>query len=470
MPERFLIVKKYLWARVGLFAVAAVAVYGWSALHNGFVGYDDPRLIIDNPLIRTPGPSTWATIFTTYEAVLYVPLLFISYQIDFLLGGLTPAVYHIHNLTLHTVTAFLVSVLLFQLTGRRVAAVLCGMLFLVHPLNTEVVAWASARKDALMGLFAVLSVVAYLHGQKNHDQRWYIVSVLSFALALLSKPAAIALPIALPILNHIAGRPFISKKSGIQLLPFLILSLAAGIVGLTGSGQQLRMGSSPLSENGLLALKSMGVAIVKFIAPVKLSVIYPFTDPVTITSPHIFLPALFVGVLFVIAWLLRRKEPTILWGLLLFVLLLAPTWASFRIGEDFGDVYFMADRYVYLPMIGLLLVVATVLIRATDRFGPGIVRGIATVILVAFGIVASAQATVWYDSRALFSHVLRHYPNAQAAHVNIGVLDADEGLPLEAISEGTRSSSDVEWIRKLRSGVYGYEPVRIGYCSLPGRA
>jgi len=148
-----------LWI-TGAFFVLTFALYG-SSLSNSFVRWDDGMLIYENPAIREITPSTLKTVFTSYDPELYIPLTFMSYQVDYALGGTNPTIYHAQNLFWHTLNALLVAGFILLLSRRKWIALLCGVLFAIHPLHTEAVAWASARKDVLSTFFFLVSLISY---------------------------------------------------------------------------------------------------------------------------------------------------------------------------------------------------------------------------------------------------------------------------------------------------------------------
>ena len=201
------------------FFLLAFAIFGKS-LGNDFVDFDDGLLIFENPIIQEISVWSLKQAFTTYDPELYVPLTMISYQIDHLLWGMNPFGFHLTNLVLHTMNALLVT-LFIRLLMRRLSyhllPVLCGLLFLVHPLHTEAVAWASARKDVLSSFFFLLSVCSYLQWREREKKEersgklLYSFSIFAFALGLLAKVSIIMLPVILLLIEWLQGRSLREK-------------------------------------------------------------------------------------------------------------------------------------------------------------------------------------------------------------------------------------------------------------------
>jgi len=422
---------------LALFLAVGFVTYG-ASLKNGFVDYDDTRLVLQNPLIWEISFRNLLAIFTSYEEVLYTPLLFLSFQIDYVISGLHPSFYHLHSLLLHIGSSLLVFAVLHQFVKSRSISLLFALLFLVHPLNTEAIAWVSARKDLLAGLFCLLTIFLFLRYEEGRSRKIYYLSILTFAAGLASKPSILALPFLLIILDYYRNSRE-QRTHWTGYAPFFALSLAFGFIGLFGNTQLTLLQSSSIAEKFLMAGKSSMFLLYKLFLPLHLSVIYPYTDAIAFFSPDFFLPLLFLILLLSAAWHIRRSSPEVLFGLTWFLIMLAPTFASFQIGENFGDVYFAADRYAYVPMIGILLGLGMLLEKRVPQRSTKPLLGSLSVIIIVFAFIAANQAAVWRTSRTLFQNVIRHYPDAQAAHNNIGVYFYERGLLPSAIESYKKS-------------------------------
>ena len=419
------------------FLAVGFLMYG-ASLRNEFVDYDDTRLVLQNPLIREISFRNLLAIFTSYEEVLYTPFPFLSFQMDYAISGFHPSFYHLHSLLLHIGSSLLAFAILRHFMKSRSFSLLFALLFLVHPLNTEAVAWVSARKDLLAGLFCLLTILLFLGYEEKRNRKVYYASILAFAAGLASKPSILALPFLLIVLDYYR----MSREKRMhwtEYAPFFALSLAFGAIGLFGDTQLTLLHSSSIAEKFLMAGKSSMFLLYKMFLPLHLSVIYPYTDAISFFSVDFFLPLLFLILLLSVAWRIRRSSSEVLFGLTWFLIMLAPTFASFQIGENFGDVYFAADRYAYVPMIGILLGLGMLLEkRVPQRFTKPLL-GSLSVIIIVFAFLAANQAAVWRTSRTLFQNVIRHYPDAQAAHNNIGVYFYERGLLSSAIESYKKS-------------------------------
>ena len=397
-------------------------MYG-ASLGNAFVTWDDTLLIVDNPSVQSINLQNVKKVFTSYDPELYIPLTFLSYQIDHLMGGMNPFVYHFTNLVLHINNSLFVAWFLYVILKRGWLALALGLLFLLHPLNTEAVVWASARKDVLSTLFFLASLISWIHFRDTDNKRIFFVSLALFLLGALSKVMVITLPIVFLMLDLLERRP-LSRRLLIEKIPFLLIAVIFGIVAIFGKTQILV--SSTLLQKILIACTSTVFYLTKFVFPSDLSVMYPYTKHITLLSPDFFIPAILTILLFAVAWFFRHRSRHITFGILFFMLTLIPTFTNFTKG---GDIYFASDRYTYIPMIGLLIVTGVLTRAWMDR--PGGVRayqsriralfGFAGIICVLLGFLSSAQAKTWKDSRTLFEHVLARYPSARAARNNLGM-------------------------------------------------
>ncbi len=414
----------------GILFGALTLVYG-ASLQNGFVNWDDGLLIYENPLIREFSFRTIYEAFTSYDPELYIPLTFLSYQLNHLAAGLSPWIYHLTNLLLHAGSAFLVAWIALLFSKDRFVALVTALLFALHPLHTEAVAWASARKDVLSAFFAFLSIVLYLLHQERGSRLPYLFgSLAAFLLALLSKVSVILLPLAL-LLIDLGMRRRITPRMFIEKIPYAVLAGVFGIIATFGKGGT----GTLLLEKILIGAKAAMFYLQKLFVPYGFSVLYPYTKPVSFASPDLTLSLLAVIVITILVVLLwrRTREPLVAWGF--YLLFTAPTFTNFAKGKDFlHDVYFASDRYTYVGSVLILFLVALGIRKARDQFGPSVNIAVAVLIAV-LGVLAMRQANVWRDTESLFDNVLRSYPNSHVAHNNIAGILYRRGERQAAIDE-----------------------------------
>lgn len=424
---------KLLLGVIGAFFAVTLLVYGHS-IKGEFVRWDDGMLVYENPAIREISPRTIKHIFTTYDPELYIPLTFFTYQLDYQIGGIHATQYHFTNFLLHTFNAILVAWLVFLLSRKGWIGIVCGLLFALHPLHTEAIQWVSARKDLLSTFFFLLTIVGYIYWKDRDDRRIFIASIIAFTLGLLSKVMIITLPVILLLIDYLDGRLFRASPGsplrGLwptlkEKIPYFALAALFGIIGIFGKTGVIQ--SSTLSGKILMACKSAVFYLQQMFFPAHFSLLYPYIKPITITSPDFYVPILVLLALAACAIYSLRRTRAIVFGLLFYLITVAPTFLNFAKGGEM-DVYFASDRYAYIPSIGIffaavwLLYELVTMARASQKKNREIiVTFIAAVVLLACAGKAYAQSLVWKNTQALFENVIRYYPeSSHVAHNNLG--------------------------------------------------
>lgn len=452
--------KKTIILIAACFFALTFAVYG-ASLFNDFVRWDDGLLITENPAVREISPRSVAWVFSHYDPELYIPLTFLTYQFDHAVSGGSPFMFHFTNLVLHTLNALLVFLFLYLLTGRKWVALFCGLLFAVHPLHTEAVAWASARKDVLSGFFFLLSLVMYVlwmevtrreqkgqEGTRGHlvpsrhllsPLVTYCSSIIFFLLGLLSKVSIILLPFVLLLIDFYEGRK-ITKESLIHKIPYFLLSFLFGLVALYGKRGAIE--SVTALQTLLMAARSTIFYIQKLFLPTGLSVLYPTERGIDLLFPEYFVPLLLLLVA-ATALLFLRKNRTLVFGAAFFLLMILPSFQNF---EKDGDLFFASDRYAYLGSIGIFFI--TMSIFGLDRrkfsmfnhqfsinFQSSIIKSAFAFVIVIFAVMSFIQAKVWQNSESLFANAQTLYPvNNARAYNNLGNVYRRQERTEEAIA------------------------------------
>lgn len=414
-------------------------------LGHEFVRWDDGMLIYENPAIRGITPWTLTWVFTHFDPELYIPVTFISYQINYLLGGIQPFVYHLTNLLLHAGNAALIVWLVHLLTGKMRVAVLCGLLFAIHPLHTEAVAWASGRKDVLSGIFFLGSWIAWQQWWSGDGtRRSYAASIAFHLLALLSKVMAATLPAVL-LLHVILFEPRRTREAVRALLPHITLSSILVVVGFLG--KERLVAATSLLQKALMACVSTVFYIKQILIPRAFSLLYPFPGEVTFFRLDVMIAVAVMTLLLLAALIFWKKRPAITFCILGYIGTLAPTFLNFSKGTDF-DVYFASDRYAYIPSIFVFLLAAVFVDRFSDMLEKGgpaklprspffILTLCMTVIL---SLLAIRQSDVWQNTRTLFAHVISVYPEmSHVAHNNLANMERLEGNLEAAIIEAQKA-------------------------------
>ena len=420
-------------------AVATLAAYS-PVIRAGFV-YDDSQYLQENPHVRggiTGENAVWA--FTSFHAANWHPLTWLSHQLDVSLFGLRPAGHHVTNLLLHTLNTGLLFFVLLKMTGAVWRSLLVAALFALHPLHVESVAWVSERKDLLSACFFLLALEAYRRYAGRPGLLRYVSVALLFTLGLLSKPMLVTFPCVLLLLDwwplqrlgpRISGRAL--GRLILEKLPLLAISLAAGGVTLlaqrTGWAIVSWEALSPVARVSNAAI-SYVIYLEKTIWPTSLAIFYPYPRgghplPLVVVSLAIIAGLTFAGVR------LARRRPWFLAGWLWFAGTLVPVAGFVQVG---GQA--LADRYTYLPLIGIFMAVAWGLAELAQRGAlPARSRlPLAVAVLLGLAALTWRQAGYWRDQRTVFAHAAAVTEGNHVAHFALGVAADGEGRGDDAIA------------------------------------
>jgi protein O-mannosyl-transferase len=407
-----------LWP-VGVLLLTFVAYL--PSLGNGFTNWDDPLYVLENPLVTSPalGP-----ILTTPIGGNYHPLTILSLALNYRISGLNPASYHWLSLLLHLANTGLVFAFIWRLSaGKLWAAVVTSLFFGIHPLHVESVAWIAERKDVLYAFFYLLGLIAYLRYLGGERARWLGAALIAAILSQASKPAAVVFPLSLLAIDFYRRRPF-GPRVLLEKAPFFAVALAGGLLTLhaqaaTGAIQGAHSG--PSFQKALLALYAILMYVVRLFAPVRLSAVYPYPDPRGGAGWEVHLASALVAILLPTIVILCRRNRAALFGLAFFMINIVLVLPFFTVGHAP-----MADRYTYLPYIGLFFALASGLDEPPARTPARIpLNRIVAVGALALAVICLAQTWtrcgVWRDSETLWTDVIRKYPHRVfAAYANRG--------------------------------------------------
>ena len=449
------------WWLAGLLVLATIALY-WPALQNGFVNYDDDRYVTANARVQsglTLANIGWA--FMNPVADNWHPLTVLSYMLVCQFWGLNPWGHHLVSVLIHAVNGALVFVLLRQLTGSLWKSFFVAALFAFHPLRVESVAWVAERKDVLSGLFGLLALIFYARhaeaqparreGHRLNFSGAYWASLVCFALGLMSKPMLVTLPFVLLLLDYWPLRrisnfqptvstsdtgksqPLSMAKLVLEKIPFFALAAAVSVVTfiVQWKGEAVEtMQNLPLLARCENTLVSYCGYLGEIFWPTDLAVFYP--HPGHWPMGAVLLAAGFlVGLTVLVIWL-RRRQPYLLVGCLWFVGMLVPVIGLVQVG-----LQSMADRYTYLPSLGVLIMIVWGAEAVTGswpqrKVALGVAGVAATAVCMALTL---RQLPYWEDSESLFRHAIAVTGDNPIAHYNLATaLDADERSD-EAIRE-----------------------------------
>ncbi len=433
-----------IWWLLGLLAIT-IATYAGMWRHD-FVSFDDPDYITENPMVSAG--LTWrgvAWAFTTGHAANWHPLTWLSHMLDVQLFGLRAGGHHVVSLALHAANTLLLFAFLHRTTGAAARSAFVAALFAVHPAHVESVAWASERKDVLSTMFWMLTLWAYAAYVRRPSMARYLAALGLFAAGLMSKPMLVTLPFVLLLLDlwpldrlrrpqrektvaRIGWRHLVWEK-----LPFLALSIASSITTFLvqrHAGAVSGLETLPFGVRVQNALVAYATYIGEMIWPTKLSAIYPYVW----NKPGWWVAGAMLILVAVSGLVLReaRSRPYLAVGWLWFLGTLVPTIGLVQVG-----VQSTADRYTYVPFIGLFIIVAWGIPDLFRRWKWQRVAlpVAATASLIACVGAAHAQVGNWKDSAALWQHAVAVSPNnAHALSPLADVLKeqgkVDEAIPL----------------------------------------
>ncbi len=426
-----------------LLAVVTLALYNPVNRHP-FVNYDDDRYVVNNPHVRqglTADTFKWA--LTSTEQANWHPLTWMSHALDASLFGLNPVGHHFTSVLLHAVNVVLLFLLLMWATGRLGPSLFVAALFAIHPMNVESVAWVAERKNVLCTTFFLLTLWAYGWYARKPNWKRYLAVVALFAAGLASKPMVITLPFVLLLLDYWPlGRVRSAKTEAgelhptfswsrlvVEKLPLLALSAASAVITMQAqqAGGAVRTAAEvSFGARIATAIWAYAMYLWKMVWPVRLAPMYPHPGDLLAAWQVLVAGAVLIAVS-AIVWRFRSRR-TLLVGWLWFLGTLVPVIGLVQVGEAA-----MADRYAYIPLIGIFVMIA---FGAADwaeerkfSFWPAIA---AAAILVALALATHRQIGYWQSNTALWSHALAVTENNFVAENNLGGALILEGKEEEA--------------------------------------
>jgi protein O-mannosyl-transferase len=410
-------------------ALAVLAVFS-RVLHCGFVDYDDGNYVFSNQEVQrglTPQSVRWA--LTTGESSNWHPVTWLSHEMDVELYGLKPAGHHLTSLFLHTANAVLLLLILKRMTGTMWRSAFVAAMFALHPLRVESVAWVAERKDVLSALFFMLAIGAYVRYaekfkvQSSKFKVHYSLCLVFFVLGLMAKPMLVTLPFVLLLLDYWPLR----RKDGpkrllTEKIPFFLLAAASSVVTYLVQQKGGAVSTSfALNDRLANAVISYTRYLGKTFWPVHLAAYYPHPEhwpEWEVAAAAIFL-ALVTGL---VIWQARGR-PYLAVGWFWFLGMLVPAIGVVQVG-----LQSMADRYTYLPLVGVFIMVAWGANAALGerREGRRILALMGGLAVAACAALSSWQVRYWRDSETLFTHAIESTKGNYLMCDNLGYLLADK--------------------------------------------
>ncbi|MDO8446222.1 MAG: tetratricopeptide repeat protein [Deltaproteobacteria bacterium] len=422
------IFSEHLLPFITAFSVALITfIIYLPTLNNGFVNWDDPTYIYENPHIRLLNLSFIKWAFSSVYFSNWHPLTVISYALDYAVWGLNPFGYHLTNIVFHAANTFLVFVLAVRLTEcgitqnlkfktqnfQLISASATALLFGIHPVHVESVAWVSERKDVLCAFFFLLSLISYVKYVSVKTTKPYVLSLVFFILALMSKPMAVSLPAVLLILDFYPLKRFQAgnekiKRVMVEKLPFFLFTLLSSLITIWAQyseGALKPLEIYPLTTRFFVAIWAILFYLSKMLLPLDFAPFYPYPSQITIM--HI---GAFILVSGLTAYCIKNRLLSAVWSY--YIITLIPVIGIIQVGNSAA-----ADRYTYLPSIGLFVLVGIAIARFIEMHSK--YRTAVAVVLAGLAIFTVSmtikQIGVWRDSITLWSHEIAIFPETMAA-------------------------------------------------------
>jgi len=460
-----------------LFLILIPLVVFWQVSNNDFISFDDDDYVTNNPHIQT-GITVKGVIwaFTETHAHNWHPLTWLSHMMDVQLFGLKPAGHHIMNLIFHMANTLLLFLILHRMTKALWQCAFVAALFALHPLHVESVAWAAERKDVLSAFFWMLTTGAYVYYVEQPDIRRYLLALLFFTLGLMSKPMLVTLPFVLLLLDYwplarlqpiksdvdIRGEApqleshtkkkqksrkqnvkdtarinALSPKPAITLLirekiPFFVIAVICSFVTLYAQHRIVKpMEIYPLGGRLANALISYAGYIGKMLWPLKLSIFYPYSHTAIISWQALGAAFFLLAMSLIVIWTSRRF-PYLIAGWLWYLGTLVPVVGLVQVG-----LQSMADRYTYIPLIGIFIMIAWGVPQLLNRwyYRQAALAFVAAAVLCTLMAVTHQQVSYWRDSATLYKHAIEVTSDNNWAHYNLGLSLLDKGKLNDALPQ-----------------------------------
>lgn len=399
--------------------------------HFDFVSLDDRVYTTDNVHVQqglTAEGLAWA--LTARDDANWFPLTWVSHMLDYQLFGAKSGWHHMHNILLHALAAVLLCIFLQRATGTRWRSALVAFLFALHPMHVESVAWVAERKDVLSACFCFLTLWLYVRYAERRSLGRYLTVAFSFCLGLMAKPMLVTLPFVLLLLDYWPLARFRQpwRKAILEKLPLLVPSFADALITYMvqekGGAMVEKLSFAIRLEN---AARSYAIYFLKTLWPSRLAVYYPFPREFSffqILAAVLLLAAITTGVI-----VLRRRSPYLLAGWGWFMGTLIPVIGLVQVG---GQAY--ADRYMYIPMVGLLIIVVWGVEEILERLHRQVLAvPLAATVCLACSVLTWIQVGYWRNSETLYRHALEVTDDNPMANYSLGVYLVSLNRPSEGL-------------------------------------
>ncbi len=428
-----------------IFIFVLVLIAYFPTFFNGFTNWDDLKQVTENADITSLAFNHIKIFFSSFYVGMYQPFATLCFAVIFKFFGLKALAYHLFSLLLHLINILLVYIIVKKLTEKAEIVFFVTLLFAVNPMQTEAVAWVSATSTLLYSMFFLMAANVYLSFIKSERKnKSYFISLIFFMFALLSKSAAVTLPLILLLFDYYSHSK-ISKKDLINKIPFFALSVIFGIVTIIARkevGHIINITKYySIFERALLISYSLSYYIINVFLPIKMSAFHPYPDkPEGLLPIMYYIAPLFLIVLTILLIKAKRFRKEIILGILFFLFSISVMIELIPVG-----IQLVKDRYTYIPCIGLYFLLLSLLFVVFEKKGKikhYIRYGIIALAMI-FTVSSSARTQTWKNSFYLWNDVIKKYPTCSAAYINRGnafiemgnydraIIDLDKAIEFE---------------------------------------
>jgi hypothetical protein len=409
----------------GVIFIATILVYSETSRYE-FSSYDDPEYVTENADVRTGiSAASFRAAFTSPAVGNWIPVAVLSHALDVQLFGLDAGAHHMVSVLLHSVSAILLFLFLRRATGARYPSAFVAAIFALHPLHVESVAWIAERKDVLSALFAFAALYVYARYVEAPNGRRYAAVAVLFALGLMAKPMLVTFPLLLLLLDFWPFRRTFSSRLIVEKLPLLALSAADSVATYFVQGTAVQ--TIPLAVRLRAALESVVVYVGQLFWPVNLAVFYPYHG---VAMWQALLYALVIAAVCGLVVWRWRSQPYLATGWFWYLGTLVPVIGIVQVGAQAR-----ADRYTYIPSVGItiLLAWAAADLAARRAAWKAPLTAAAAIACVACSVVTAHQTTYWRNSGTLYQRAIDATKDNYIAHNGLAIYLAQTGRPGEAI-------------------------------------
>lgn len=433
-----------------LILVSTLITY-WPSLQHGFI-WDDTFYVEKNSLIRS---FNLQEIFSRFVVGNYHPLTMLTLAAEYACFGLNPFFYHLVNLLIHLLNVVLVGYLALRLSKQMLIAYGVALLFALHPMHVESVAWISQLKDLLYTFFFLLSCLCYLQYTAHAQRTFYLLALLMFSLSLLSKAMAVSLPLVLLLIDYLQERTF-TRKTIMEKIPFFILSILFGVIAIIAQQSSNAIGLKSnyhFIDRIVLAGSSFFQYLFKFLVPVRLSAFYPYPLRADHALPWLMYVYLALA-LFILAFTFYsiRYTRSIFFGIGFFTVTIFIVLQLLPVGDAM-----MADRYSYLPSFGICYMAGIGLNKLWQQQNRIILIIGCGIWLCVLSILSFIRCGIWKDGVTLWGDVISQFQHVPIAYNNRGVdyyRQKQYDLALPDFNKALQLQPDYTWAYLSRGAVY----------------